>query len=316
MTGVDQAVGASAAGGAELEDGFQYVTDETPAGITVLYSWQPKRLYRLRKGDGAWTEVPSVTQVLAVIDKSGPLMWWAQGVAINGSLELIRRNVIGFGKEGGLFERVDGYEDFEWKPCDVDRVVKLLSQHRLSVNHVRDAAGDRGVSVHDALETWAVKGILPTPDVFPEHERGYVQGVLLFLRDLEQAAPLATPPETEVMVGSLEHGYAGRYDLRLETQLNAEVTTKHYPKRKDVRGVLPAGRHLVDLKTSKGVYPTHALQLAAYELASVECGYEPTDHRWVLHVFPDGAYELVQTFAPPEGFLSVLSTYRTLQGLK
>jgi hypothetical protein len=73
---------------------------------------------------------------------------------------------------------------------------------------------------------------------------------------------------------------------------------------------------LKDVKTSKSVYPSHAAQLAAYELASVECGYGATDYQAVIHLTADGEYELVQTHAKAEDFLSVLACHRTMSKSK
>jgi hypothetical protein len=91
------------------------------------------------------------------------------------------------------------------------------------------------------------------------------------------------------------------------------MVTKVYPKRANKVEELPGGRYLLDLKTSSGVYQSHALQLAAYEGASVECGYEPTDYRAVIHVTKTGEYELVVTSATLEDFLAVRKTYEVLQ---
>jgi hypothetical protein len=56
--------------------------------------------------------------------------------------------------------------------------------------------------------------------------------------------------------------------------------------------------------------------LAAYELASIEDGYGATDYRAVIHLTADGRYELVQTHAKAEDFLSILQAYQTMQGSK
>ena len=64
----------------------QYNEETTPNGTVIHYEWAPRRLYRLND-----VEVPSVTSVLGVLDKSGPLVWWSQGVACEGVIELVRR---------------------------------------------------------------------------------------------------------------------------------------------------------------------------------------------------------------------------------
>lgn len=82
----------------------EHVTSLTPSGLEVYYSWAPKRHYKVRDTNAAppgksaethpnegWAEVPSVTSVLNVLDKSGALSWWAQGISAEGVLELVRR---------------------------------------------------------------------------------------------------------------------------------------------------------------------------------------------------------------------------------
>lgn len=201
-------------------------------------------------------------------------------------------------------------------PATLEIVMSLLVEERLTVNHVKDKASTRGVNVHSAFEKWAEdQSYRPVVDTYPETEQGYIRGLIAFLDDLGEVENV----ESEVMVGSIQHGFAGRYDLRFASPPAFDektVVTKVYPKRDAKRSVLPTGKFLVDLKTSKGIYPTHALQLAAYEMASVECGYGPTDHRAVVHVTADGKYELVLTHASPEDFLSVLSAHQTMQNAK
>jgi len=296
---------------------FLHVTSLTPSGIEVLYSWSPKRLYRVRDINIAdsqktplteWREVPSVTNVLGILDKSGALTWWGMKIGVEGVLALAGSGIL---RSDGLDLYSTVGSDRTW--ATTESVVGLLTENKLTVNHVKDKAADRGVNVHSALEGWAVdQSFRANPDLYEEHERGYIVGLNKFLDDLLEAEGV----QAEVMVGSLNHGFAGRYDLRLFLSSPHELVTKTYPKRNDKREVVPAGMYLLDLKTSKGVYSSHALQLAAYELASVECGYGETDYRVVIHVTEDGRYEFVRTHAEPEDFLSVLAAYTTMQGAK
>lgn len=198
-----------------------------------------------------------------------------------------------------------------------ESVMALITAEKLSVNHVRDMAGSRGTSVHDALEAWAEKGILPRVEVYHPDEQGYVQGLLNFLIDSG-----VEPVAWEVMVGSMKHKYAGRFDLRGKIPNGANVVVsaltqageprKRGPKRDRLKG----GEWLLDLKTSKGVYVSHFLQLEGYEGASVEDGYEPTVARGVVHVTRDGLYELVESPATFEDYLTVREAHRALTNLK
>jgi hypothetical protein len=193
-------------------------------------------------------------------------------------------------------------------PADVPSVEELMKEHKLTTNDVKDSAADRGTNVHDALEQWAKTGHLPSPGDFPESEVGYVSGLVAFLED---ARP--EPVRTEVMVGSVEHGFAGRYDLEL--RLNETRTLRRTQKRA-YHDICP-GTYLVDFKSSKGVYPsTHFRQLAAYEAARVECGYEPTDAQYVLNANGEGSYAFVKSTATLADFLAVLSVYNSDKTMK
>lgn len=287
----------------------------TPSGIPIYYQSKPKRLYRVGNFDGSavgltpeelaedakratssWREVPSVSDVLNVLKT--PLEWWGMVVGVRGMLELANRVA---------HDRLLG------DLADEDSVIGLLTQHQLTVNHVRDKASDRGQAVHDALENWAATGLPPDPGVFPEEQRSYVKGLTYFLR----AIPSAEPVATEVMVASVEHGFAGRYDIRVRTHEPHEIVVHRTPVRGPKFKTLMPGLYLWDLKTSKGVYPAkHFPQLEAYEGASIESGYEPTDGRGVIHVDADGNYKLVKSRTNYQHFLSILDVWKAEQAAK
>lgn len=307
----------------------------TPAGIEVRYTPAPKRKYEVRQtfgeddtpyaaGSTPWREVPSVTTVLGVLDKPA-LPWWGMQQGVEGVLELVRRRVLREtmwpDTEGGIcgFERLRRDElgieylvPAEWERADVAAVVDLLTHEKMTVNHVRDKAASRGTAVHDAFELWCREGHKPDPAMFSEEEAGYVRGLLAFLADVDPE-----PLDCEVMVGSVEHGFAGRYDVRLRIPAERKVVFKTTPKKGAHYALLEPGTILADLKTSSGVYPTsHFRQLEAYELASIECGYEPTDARGVIHVSKDGTYEFVRSTAIAQDFLDVLAVWRGNENLK
>lgn len=187
-----------------------------------------------------------------------------------------------------------------------ESVVALLVKHKISINHQRDKAADRGTNVHKALEYWADNNVMPDPAVYPEHERGYVEALRAFLLD-SRAVPVAS----EVMVGSLEWGYAGRFDLIAE--LEGTVCTHYTPKGRGDREEQVSGKWLLDLKTSKDVYASHQLQCAGYELAYRECYGEETDFQGVVQVSEDGRYKLVKSRATIEHFQYLKFTYDSLK---
>lgn len=298
------------------------VVEVTPSGIAVYFASKPKRVYKIRKPStldlapdvlaaeaqddphNEWREIPSVTTVLGVLDKSGPLVWWAQRVGIEGVIELNKRNIL----------VAADFEPEQWgKPdaWDAQGIVDVLVREKLSTNHVRDRAGDRGQAVHDALENWARYGHRPDPSIYPEEQEGYVRGLLAFLDDV----PSAEPEGAEVLVASAKYGYAGRYDLRLRTSEEHEVVVHRTATKVHKRKLAP-GRLLADLKTSKAIYASHARQLEAYEEASIESGYEPTDGRGILLVAPDGTYQFKRSWATFEDFRVVLDVWNSEQEMK
>lgn len=213
-------------------------------------------------------KVPSVTTVLgATVDKGGALSWWAQTMTLENISELSKRSIgVPLGNPVAMLEK--------------------LKAEKLTVNHRRESAADRGSAIHRAAELWAQEQVVPNPDDYPEEYRGYIKALVGFL--------VAHRPEflaTEAVVGSAEYGYAGTYDARLRID--------------DRVGI-------VDYKTSKGVYTDHHVQLAAYELAAVECGAEPTDFQAVIHLGADGNWDVEKCVASPNQFLSALAWYCAL----
>lgn len=281
--------------------GGEPMFDTTPSGIEVKYTPPPKRQYEIKcPGEEEWRAIPSVTQVLGVLEKKG-LPWWGMKVGVEGCVELAER---------GLLRRNQNATRGKRGFPDTDAIVALLTEHKLTVNHVRDKAGDRGQAVHDALENWARHGHMPDPSIYPEEQEGYVRGLVAFLRDV----PSAEPTSAEVLVASSEYGYAGRYDLRIRTSKEHEVVVRRTATKVRKRALLP-GLLLADLKTSKGIYGSHSRQLEAYEQASVESGYEPTDGRGILKVSPDGTYEFVRSWATFEDFRVVLDVWNSEQNM-
>jgi hypothetical protein len=185
------------------------------------------------------------------------------------------------------------YSDYKWETEDLkpETMREELKARKLTPNHKRDKAAKRGTAIHDALEVLAQKGEVPILEQFPEEEQGYVKGLCSWYLDYK--------PEfvaTEVQVVSEEYGFAGRYDVRCK--IGDELA-------------------LVDLKTSKRVYPlSHFVQLAGYELASVEMGYPPTDAQYVLRVDKDGSYEFVRSVCYGQDFLDYLAASKAIKRIK
>lgn len=298
----------------------------TPAGIEIGYFMEPRRAYAIRQGDGVppeeWVEVPSVTTILDVLPKPG-LSWWGMRVGAAGVVALIEKGLAAMSTDGKLAVNAAGTWVYANVPLhELGNVEALLKDHKLTVNDTLEEASDRGQSVHDAFEAWAGFGIMPDPMKFPPEARMYAEGLRKFCVDMDDAWETEGQ---EIAVASMEHRFAGRYDLRgkitKDVKLVTRATTlKGEPLKRDSDRkyvIIPEGTKLLnDLKTSKGIYAAHLIQLEAYEGAGVEGGLEPTDARAVLHVTKDGLYEFKRARATYDDFLAILHTWHTLNGVE
>lgn len=242
--------------------------------------------------------VPSVTEILNATESKDALPWWGMRVGMAAVIKLLEDvGYAGLVAANTYEEIVSGKpapENAHYGEKDFKRrkpktlVEKLTIERKLTTNHVKEDAGDRGTSIHAAMEAMGV-GVMPDVADFPPEHRGYIQGLAKWWLDFEPEFL-----EQEVIVGSKKHSYAGRFDGRI---------TYHAGVRKDEHG-------LMDLKTSKGVYMSHAKQLTGYEIAYTEMDAGPAfDFKQVLHVPGDGSYRLVETCAPDRVFLAAVELF-------
>lgn len=312
------------------DEGFKS-QELTPSGIEIRYAVEPKRKYEVRqeKYKVDWREVPSVSTITDLVKGSGALIWWGQGTGVDGVLNLFQRGILRASKlsDGRMViscpaRLPDGSAGLV--VAGREHVVDLMGQYKLTTNHVKSTAGTRGQGAHDALELWAQNGEMPNPEMWPPEERGYIEGLVMFLTALEKAEPEVVASER--MVGSVEHEFAGRYDIEVRTHKPAEIVKRWMPKRGPQYAELPPGLYVPDLKTSKYVMESHCIQLEGYEIGRVHSGYEPSDARGVIHVHPGDPkddrqpdtpyYEFVKSWARPETFLATLNLYRELEHMK
>jgi hypothetical protein len=228
------------------------------------------------------TRQPSVTTVLGCLEKKG-LQYAAEKLSVQGAIDLAR--------DGAL-------------PVTVDGALSRMKSQGLRFFQVWAEKGKRGTLAHDdllALLTGKDPSDLTT---LSEGQRNVVQAVSGWYADNRPVAE-----QTETMVASITHGYAGRLDFF------GTIPVLH-----------PTAKILLDLKTTallprykgggiKPPYIEHLLQLDGYEGLRLESGYEPADFGVVLRVDETGATDLFVTVLDPDRFLSVLGAYKTLKGL-
>lgn len=257
----------------------------TPSGIQIIFedglpdptTGKSKRREYLVNGE----KLPGVTTVLGILDKKG-LRFAAEKLGVAGAIELAREGVL---------------------PQNMPAAMSAMKARGLCHWQVWEQQSKRGTLSHEDLVA-LLAGEEPTDiDAALPEERGFLRGVAAFVSDYR--------PELidhETMVASLEHGFAGRYDLhcRLPQHLAGTArldlkTTEELPRYKD--------------GTVKPPYDEQVLQVAAYELGARESGYGASDLQAVLRVEASGDYDLTVSWCDWEPFLAVLGAQRALKGL-
>lgn len=148
----------------------------------------------------------------------------------------------------------------------------------------KDRRAAEGTAVHEKiLEILAAGKRIPSLADVTEAERGYAQGVIAWWAKVKPK-----PIESEQVVYSRAHGFAGRLDLIAE---------------------IDGRRTIVDLKTGFIGESAH-VQLSAYELAANECGFGPIEATMLLKVYEDGAYREFPGLADSHDFVRGLRVYR------
>lgn len=198
-----------------------------------------------------------------------------------------------------------------------DELRAELNKRRLTPWGKRDDAATRGTWVHDVLEALAQRGELPSS--FPNEEtRGHARAVFAWYVKYRPSF-LAT----EVQVTSRRLGVAGRYDI--EANIDARKLVPLFEDYECYQRVLVEddaiyeqdSRCLIDLKTSKGVYPeTHFPQLSGYEICRQEMHFPPTRAQFILNTHPDGTFDFVPSWSTGEEFEGYLCAFRSIRSVE
>lgn len=313
---VDQALtegGAPDAAGGSSE-GFS--EHDMPNGVRVQYHWEPKRKYMLQPvgaRDEEWYEVPSVSKMADLLEKGG-LSHWGQRIGIAAVQQLLHTGAVRLlqtpsAPNGVICVPRDG----QWVVASTEALVDLAKAFKIDIQNTKDTAADRGTSVHKAFELWGSEGLVPDPKIFPENEKGYVEALVKFINDCDGGLQIE---HQEVVVASVKHGFAGRFDFRGKVTKEIKVCHRVTALRNEHYSTLQPGIVLGDVKTSKDVFLSQMRQLEGYEIASQEVGYEPADHRLILNFQQDGYYQCIPSFGTANSFLVVLALWRDEQEMK
>jgi hypothetical protein len=306
--------------------GIRYFEADKEAKVKRHYEIREKLFHKTEDvwTWGDWFEVPSVTTAQGILHKEA-LIGWAQRVGAGGVVSLVNMKVLKPAVTPGGHE-VLGFLDPErggMVVVDEWEAVELLKKYGLAQHQVKEAGGERGQSVHDAFESYMRFGKLPDPSAYPIIEQGYVNALLSFL--IESGME---PRACEVIVCSVEDGWAGRYDGDGFLPKAVELWTHRTEKGQgDAKSWFETGLYRVDVKTAKGPFPEHGEQLEAYEKGAIECQLPETVQRCVIHCAEDGRYRFVPVgsgqpripqyaWATYDDFRATLVKYRAMEARK
>ena len=212
--------------------------------VTVRFNPET-HIYTVDSGEGKFARKVGCTTVTGILDKSGALIPWAVGLAVD------------FVKEHK--ELLDGN--------DSDEIFALAEEE---AEKKKNEASDLGTLVH----TWVSNDILGVAQDMPDDER-VVRGAMAWLdwRDAHKAK--ITRSETPVY--SLEHDYVGTLDF------TANITSCGGMCCGETAKGTPLNV-LGDIKTGNNIYESHGMQTAGYHSALVEETKEKFDGRVIVRL--------------------------------
>lgn len=179
--------------------------------------------------------------------------------------------------------------------------VERLTKEGKNWRDERNKAGERGTDAHHLLLQALTGGDATLADL-PDDYRPYGQAAFRWLR---KRRPVVV--ETERMVASTEHNYAGRLDLLAgidgaRTLTDFKTVTKWSYKW---------DRKAEERTTEKyPPYDENLLQLDLYQRALIESGYDPAERGLIVRLGPDGDFDETYVNLDPERGLAILGAYR------
>ena len=208
---------------------------------------------------------------------------------------------------------------------DPAELLELMRTSGVHYDSVWEVARRRGDVAHEMLLRLLRDGKVPRLSDYPEDIRPWLSGGLKFAIDFDLIEGGAEILACEQMVASVEHRFAGRFDLLVRLG-NGDVVRPDFktvtewkykqracPERcvgRDPDCPECHGTNKVDAELLPP-HPENLLQGEGYEIAAVESGYQPSDYRAVVRLGPDGNYDYTEVHrVEPEDFLDVLAAFR------
>jgi hypothetical protein len=279
-----------------------FTEHKMPSGAVCFYKdhdhsyWEGRKAKKKSAPDGEWSgsgRLTGVTTVVSPFDwQPNNLMAWAVRINLEGVAQLVER-------ESDEDEQGNAIVGASWL-TDAGRIKERLRVASLTDEDVRDAAGDRGTNVHlHTLNAMAAGAQIPSYDELTDVERGYAGGVVQFWLDHS--------PETlqaEQVVCDLGLRVAGRLDFR--GMLGSRCDDKLCP----CQGINRKSIVILDLKTGGYINAPAHVQVAGYDHNARVSGFGPSERRLILKVKEDGTYQLIESHATREDFLTAIEIYR------
>lgn len=225
-------------------------------------------------------EYPNVGVVEKVISARGGHSYRLNGSKVPSPTDVLQPNAMAmswYGYALGLSAGIQlSRNGIDLRDLDLDQTKLAAKDAKLTPNHDNEAK-EIGSWIHNALELYAEGNALPTEA--PENCRAALNAVSQYIAD-EQPHIL----RSEVVVASAKYGYAGTLDAIVGTKVQ-------------------------DYKTSKAIYPTNHIQVAAYVHAAQECGIE-VDSGELIHLDKNtGQYSVHPCVATIEDWACALDHY-------
>jgi hypothetical protein len=256
--------------------------------ITIVFD-KKEHTYKLVQDDEL-REIPSVTTVCHIIDKSNVLVPW--------SCKMMAQQILDTVVSNGL-------------PQDYDEVERLVTKAKFAWKNKLEAAGDVGTIAHNWIEQWILNTLAgKLKPEYPENEKSHncclAAEQWVYNHNVRWLS-------TETKVFSRNHQYAGTRDGKAYVDSCNDRTCCPY-EFKDRLGA-------IDWKTGTALYLEYLFQLAAYCKADMEeHPDEVIEDFWVIHLGRDDAEfnpwhidtadELEMYYF---GFLNALRLYKSVE---